>query len=164
MSEGAYMLERIRSKCTDDGGCWVWNGFCNRGVFPVISVKSVPHGARRVAWQAATGRTVPAGFEIVAKCGTPKCVNPEHAARISMADRRREMAQLRDAASNSAATASLRAKGKLSMEKAREIRSSSETCTALAARFGVSHQVVSMVRLGRSWVEATPFTGLGARR
>jgi hypothetical protein len=53
--------------------------------------------------------------------------------------------------------------GKLDMAKAREIRSSSETGRALAARFGVSAQLISLVRLGKSWAEPSPFAGLGAR-
>ena len=128
----------------------------------MISINSIPRGVRRVAWESVHG-PVPRGYEITGNCEKPMCVNPEHSVKITIAARRKKMSALRDASSSSAATAKIRAKAKLSMEKAREIRASEESCTALASRFGVSHQVVSMVRLNRAWVEVSPFSGLGAR-
>lgn len=158
----AGILDRIRSRCTDDAGCWVWDGHCNRGVFPVMSVKGKPASTRRVAWEAVNG-PVPPGFEIVAGCATFKCVNPACAEKVTKRARRILMAAQRDKSSTAKATAKIRAKAKLSMEIAREIRASDLPNTVLAERYGVVHQVVSMVRLNKAWVEATPWTGLGAR-
>jgi len=42
---------------------------------------------------------------------------------------------------------------KLNMEKAREIRASSETLAVLAKRYGVTFQLISLIRLNRIWKE-----------
>ncbi len=52
--------------------------------------------------------------------------------------------------------------GRITIDIAREIRASAETGKSIAERLSVSTSLVSLVRRGKSWCEATtnPFAGL----
>ena len=162
MNDLEKLIARVKIHVKDDAGCWIWQGYCNRGVFPVISVKGNPTSVRRTLWSAIHGE-VDKKFEVVNKCECAKCVSPDCLKLVTKATRRKIMAQSRDAASYAKSNAGIRAKAKLSFEKVREIRASDLPNTVLAERYGVVHQVISEVRLGKSWVEPSPWTGLGAR-
>lgn len=163
MSDGAYLLERIRSYCHEDGDCLVWDRYC-QGVMPIIKADGGPRPVRRVVYERAIG-PVREGHEVISTCGTRKCVAPEHLQQILKATRRSMLAARRNGRGQPVSQVRFMREnhGKLDMAKAREIRSSSETGRALAARFGVSAQLISLVRLGKSWAEPSPFAGLGAR-
>ncbi|MDN8612766.1 HNH endonuclease [Variovorax ginsengisoli] len=163
MSEGAYLLERICSYSHEDGDCLVWDRYCN-GHMPVINVDGAPRPVRRVVFGLAVGPIKP-GHEVIHTCKTLKCVAPEHLEQITAAKRRTMMAALRNGRGQAPSQVRyMREKhGKLSIEKAREIRASDELGKVLAARFGVTPQLISLVRTGKSWAEPSPFAGLGAR-
>lgn len=164
MTEGAYLLQRITSYCHEDGDCLVWDRYCN-GLMPVINVGGRPRPVRRVVYELAVG-PVFEGFEVIPTCETPKCIAPEHLAMITIAKRRAIIAARRVGRAQRASQVRFMREnhGKLSMEKAREIRASNEKGIDLARRFDVSPQLISLVRTGKSWAEPSPFDGLGARR
>lgn len=163
MSDDAYLLHRIRRRCNDDAGCWLWTGYCDKGVMPVISINGSPTTVRRTVYRLAVGE-IRTGFEVVGTCERVKCVAPEHLKQISKAQRRRELTARRSPASLIRLTSANRVRqGKLTMEKAREIRASDEPTKDLAERYGVSSTLIGYVRRGISWAEPSPFAGLGAR-
>lgn len=163
MSEGAYLLERIVSYCHEDGDCLVWDRYCN-GRMPVIHVAGAPRPVRRVVFEMALG-AVKEGHEVIHTCKTPKCVAPEHLKQITAGERRSMLAALRNGRGQVASQVRFMREnhGKLSMEKARAIRASEDSGVALAKRFNVTPQLISLVRTGKSWAEPSPFSGLGAR-
>lgn len=163
MTDGAYLLQRITSYCHEDGDCLVWDRYCN-GKMPVINVGGAPRAVRRMVFELALG-PVKDGHEVISTCETPKCVAPEHLKQITGAARRSMLAKLRNGRGQPASQIRFMREnhGKLTMEKAREIRSSDELGTVLAQRFNVTPQLISLVRTGKSWAEPSPFAGLGAR-
>ncbi|KPU94716.1 hypothetical protein APR50_10570 [Variovorax paradoxus] len=163
MTDGAYLLTRIRSYCHEDGDCLVWDRYCN-GHMPVVSVDRRPYPVRRKVFELAIG-PVRHGYEVIHTCKTLRCVAPEHLKQITKTERRSMMAALRNGRGQPASQVRFMREnfGKLDMQKAREIRSSNETGRVLAERFGVTPQLISLVRTGKSWAEPSPWNGLGAR-
>ncbi|WP_295541042.1 HNH endonuclease [uncultured Pseudacidovorax sp.] len=155
------LLESIQSRCREDADCWIWLGTAHRGVTPKMVFNGDPAGVRRLAYLAARGR-VRNGYEVICNCGTKLCCNPEHLTTVSRAERRRRMPHPQVASAAMVAANRLR-QGKLTMEKAREIRASDEPHPVLAERYGVTPQLISLVRLHKAWKEPSPFAGLGAR-
>lgn len=160
MSEGTYLMERIRSRCKDDAGCWVWQGHAQKGVMPIINIDGKVIAVRRVVFEQTQGPVKP-GHEVVGTCEMPLCVAPGCVEQVTPAERRRRMAAKRDA--TPPAVKWRPPHSKLSVEKARAIRASEESTAELAQRYGVSLSAIGYVRAGRTWIEATPWTGLGAR-
>lgn len=156
------LMARIRSNCTEDADCWIWQRYCDPHQMPILSINHMPMAVRRAVWIVKHGE-VQDGFEIVHTCGRTRCVNPAHLESITMAERRKRLGEAARGRASVAMVKTHRAMGKLDMEKAREIRSSDETGQVLAAKFGVTPQLVSLVRRGKSWAEPSPFSGLGAR-
>ena len=65
----------IRTRPTDDGHL-AWIGFWREGVHPVFKHQTSEYSARRLAFRLANGRE-PDG-RVMAGCGWPPCVKPEH--------------------------------------------------------------------------------------
>lgn len=91
--------------------------------------------AHRAAWIEANG-PIPAGHKVHHKCGTKACIRLDH-----LELKGSQMVHMREHPR------------KLSLEKAREIRASSEPQKVLATRYGVAQSMISAVKRGRSWVE-----------
>lgn len=155
--EAAYLVTRIRSRCIDDAGCWVWQGYMQKGVMPVVNIDDKIVPVRRALFQALHG-PVKKGHEVTATCETHGCVSCVE--QVTFAERRRRMAVKRNTGKRPNWKP---AHSKLSVEKAREIRASEEPTAVLADRYGVSTATIGYVKAGKTWVEATPWTGLGAR-
>lgn len=161
--EGDYLMSKVRHRCIDDAGCWVWTGSAQKGVMPIINIGGNVMGVRRAVFIAFNGEPTP-GKEVVRTCETTLCVNPEHLKEITKAARRRILAGIRNSRPSASAIARNRElHGKLDMEKVRHIRSTDERADDLAQRFGVSRTTINNVRSGKAWPESNPFSGLGAR-
>ena len=151
-----WTLDRILLNCQEDGDCLIWTGSNNSIGIPKIRNTS----GRRVMWELKHGE-IPPGMLVSTTCGHPACL--EHLAlstksEIVARSHERPHTKARVTASNR--RAARRERAKITMEIAREIRASNETGLAIAARLGVSNDLVSCVRRGKSWVEPSPFAGL----
>ena len=153
---------RQRSVIDDVTGCWHWR-LATEGNVPKVSL-ILPDGSRtsmrgrRAALFLAGAKLRPAVFAIP-RCKSADCVNPDHVWPGTRAQHGKWLSsdgRLRNQPSRAAANQ--RAKRarknlKLSIEKAREIRASTETQSELARRFGVSQAVIWSVVHGRLWRE-----------
>lgn len=152
-------LERIKARTYDDGGCWIWTGSNNGAGHPKLQNGS----ARRKVWELS--KSAPQKHLVISvTCGNALCLNPDHLmcttkAVVSRISNARTSVKLRRSASSAKAN---RVKlGKITMEIAREIRSSDKQGKDWAKELGVSVSLVSHVRRGRSWVDhSNPFAGL----
>lgn len=59
-------------------GCWRWTGALNSRGYGCVGIRRRRHLAHRVAYEAATGRTIPDGLTIDHLCFEKRCVNPAH--------------------------------------------------------------------------------------
>ena len=161
-------LERVRERCKDDAGCWIWQNATSKAGYPLMK----PSGRRCLLvrrWVMELVGLDPAGKLVTASCGDKRCCNPEHlytsthaaiakqAAKrgaFSSATRAAKIAKARRAGANT----------KLTEAIAAEIRASSDTHKTLAARYSVSTATVWRIRSGAGWKNyASPWAGMGAR-
>ena len=139
-------------------GCWLWLGpvtFDGYGQFHLHG----EHRAHRVSARLANIE-IPDGMIVMHVCDNPPCVNPEHLrvgtvgennadrdakGRTANCTRSPEYRPLRGEANGTS---------KLTEAKVVEIRAArlrGETTVSLAARYGVSNQVISYVANRKSW-------------
>ena len=129
--------ERFNEKVVDvDFGCRIWCGsrIGNRGYGQAWFNGRVQQ-AHRVAWQLA-GREIPEGLMVLHRCDVRACVNVDHLFVGTALENSIDM------------TKKARGVAKLSFEQVAEIRSSRETLTTLAKKFGVSVASVGNARTG----------------
>lgn len=138
--------------------CWEWQGCTDSsgyGNFRVPQFGRVNIGAHRISYMLYNGVFPPEGMVIRHRCDNPRCVNPLHLEYGTKKDnaqdaveRGRYPKQDRSGESNGAA--------KLDWQKVREIRrraAKGEANTSIAKDFGVTHQMVSKIKLGYFWPE-----------
>lgn len=135
----ARFLAKVRK---DSSGCWIWFGCTNKNDRPFFHFEGCAQYAYRVAWILFVGN-IPEGYEVCHKCDVPNCVNPTHLFIGTHAD------NMADAGLKNRMPFGVRHHNhKLTLGQVREIRQNAESCRSLAQRFGVSHQMISLVRRG----------------
>ena len=160
-------LDRHLERVIDDGGCMVWQGGHNNG-HPSVRINGETKLLRRLLWEREHG-DIPTGLVVRMTCGTRSCVNPKCAEIIT----RGEMAKINGAKGHSsgmarsAAIASVKRAGrqaKLTPLAVIDIRTSGDTQSVLAARWGVSQGHISNVKSQKTYRDfSSPWFGLGAR-
>lgn len=120
--------------------CWRWK---IKGVSekPALSFKGNSNFAAIFACYVSSGDKPFEDAQAAHQCGQSWCVNPEHiswlSAKENAADKRKHGTSGH----------------KLTIDLAREIRSSNEETKILAARYKVSDSLISQIRKGRIWRE-----------
>lgn len=161
----ANTLEAIKDRCEECGDCWIWQGACTQQGYPIFRpfAKSPCTLVRRAAFELAGGK-LKERVPLVTKCGEKKCVNPScivesTTKKVARAAAKRGAFSTRQRAAKIAATK--RTKGKLDMDKAREIMNSKESGPVLAARYGVDRSLITRIKRGDAWKDyRNPFAGL----
>lgn len=101
--------------------------------------------AHRVAWELANG-PIPDGGFILHSCDNRRCVNPAHLRVGTFQDNMDDMTGRGRHAHGVRNT-----HAKLTAEDVKAIRSAEGLHREIAARFGVTQPLVSMIRSGRIW-------------
>lgn len=137
-------------------GCWPWTGSKHRepgkgyGRFKIKSY--VNARASRVAYALYYNRS-PGALLVCHHCDNPECVNPTHLFLGTVQDNSDDMVRKGRTAVRDQRGA-LNGASKLSEAQVSEVRrliAAGHTNTAIAPRFGVTHQLISRIRRGRSW-------------
>ena len=139
-----------------NSACWPWRGARNGngyGNFRMAEFGRMTFSAHRVAYLICSGEWPPDGLLIRHKCDNPICVNPHHLECGTVADNMRDMVERdrhskRDQSGERNGAARLKA---VDVAAIRELIGSGQTNTAIAARYGVTHSMISRIRRGRSW-------------
>jgi len=77
---------RFWEKVEQGPACWLWTGSTTRGGVGQFRVLSRMRQAHRYAWELSCGE-IPAGADVVHRCGTRLCVRPDHLALRVRAER-----------------------------------------------------------------------------
>lgn len=157
-------LMAILDRTEELADCILWTGATGASGHPIFK----PYGGpctlvRRAVFEMSVGGLV-RREPIDTTCGEKLCLNPSHMERSTTAKIAQKAASM-GAWSGKARSAKIattkRAKGKLTIEQAREIRMSTESGPVLAARHGVNKSLINGIKAGRNWKDYTSmFAGL----
>lgn len=153
-SREAPLTDRIMSRleCDPNSGCWLWSGAVNRKGYGLIGVGQRTALVHRALFECTNG-PIPDGLQACHRCDTPACANPDHIFLGSGAENVADMVRKgRQVAGERQRVA------KLTTEAAREIMSSEDPASLLAALYGVDRATIYCVQTGRSWRRATEAT------
>ena len=176
--DGINTLSKLKKRCAiarpqDPDCCWIWKGadHGNRAaIWLVVNGKGITATAARAA-AVLSGIAVPPGGRAWSSCGNTMCCNPAHVSVGTMAEfgawQRETGALCGNAKTIAAQRANGRAKSKLTMDMAREVRRSAlrleDEAERILSEYGikVSTKLLSAVRRGERLMEPSPFSGLG---
>lgn len=161
------LLDRFQEKYSIDQttGCWNWAGATDTNGYGALSVDGRCRKAHRVAYELFM-HPIPDGSGhhgtcVCHRCDNPRCVNPGHLFLGSVGDNNRDMhAKGRGnrglPIGYSHAGWNMRRgenhpSARLKQNDVTCIRSSSESLSVLAARYGVSKTMVSRIKRNKAW-------------
>ena len=130
-------VERKETGCHEWMGCLMPNGY---GQFHKDGKTAYAH---RVAYELAYGETEQ---QVLHHCDNRKCVNPDHLFTGTLADNMKDMVE-----KGRQAAGDRNGRRKLSSEQIKAIRSEVGLHREIAAKFGVTASLVSMIRSGKIW-------------
>lgn len=164
MSDGAYLMDRIRARCVEEGECLLWQGTLAAGCAPSIRHDGDTVSIRRWLWVQMGKKLTANGGAIKAKCRNPRCV----AEGCLIAGKRGpDVGRKHRPSTKLKAAALIRARSSLTLADVQEIRLSDAPTRELAERFGKAMNHIQAIRKGTQWNPAldgmTPFVGLGGR-
>lgn len=153
-AEFRRLLERVASKCDEEGGCLIWRGAVSDGGVPRMHFRGRTCSVRRVLHEGATGAPLAPDLVAAPRCRHPQCV----ALGCIMAVRVRALRQL-DAqrgvfsspAANAARALAARRRAVIPDAVVEQVRAHVGTCAQAAqAVGGISVQYAKDIRAGRA--------------
>ncbi len=146
------LLERFASNffIEPNSGCWLWTGSINKAGYGLMRYDSGIL-AHRYSWQTHNSQ-IPKGLCVLHKCDTPSCVNPNH---LFIGTQLENLADMRRKGRASGPKIGRHGEksptAKLTASQVAEIRKSSGSQRALAAKYGVCQQNICDILRGRRW-------------
>lgn len=146
---GKTVRERFLIYTKQGPGCWEWVGHKDPNGYGRLNIGGKPILAHRISYMLQYG-DVPDEMDVLHKCDTPKCVNPEHLFLGTQADNVRDMHE-KGRALKRGLKGTEHNLAKLDEAAVRAIRASTEPDGKVAAAFGIARTTVSDIRKRRSW-------------
>lgn len=86
------LAERLWRRVRKTDGCWFWTGCRDKNGYGQIALKRGEHSklVHRISWQLTYG-VIPDGLNVLHKCDTPTCCNPDHLFLGTQLDNMRDM-------------------------------------------------------------------------
>ena len=168
----AFLKEKIAAHIIDDGDCQVWT-LCMDNAAPIVNT---PRAIGRVSvrvrkfmfehvWmKKKPGHTQDAKWYPVARCGNPRCLNPEHnfwalPSTVGKLTAERTGYHLNPA--RNAKISKAIARRQYSDEQVAEIRGSSESIRSLSKKYGISFEAMRCIKMGITYKDyRSPWQGL----
>lgn len=163
MTEGVYLIDRLRHRCVEDGDCLIWQGDVAAGCkAPKYYFKGRRIPLRTAMWEELHG-ALPAKRRVGMKCGTTRCIEPTH---MTLRTRSQELKGIkRTVVTLQRISAARRARSKLTAADCIEIRASNLSQYKLAALYGVSQKSISrVIRHETFQTYSSPWAGLEMRK
>ena len=158
-------LESLKSRCIEEGNCWIWQGACDGHGRPQTRHDGRVWYVRRLVRTLVDGKPVPADRSAACKCGNAGCVSPACSVVCTTKEKARMAAQ-RQAYGRPdklrRMTETKRAQSRITEEMVREIRDMDGPASRISEVMGVSLSHVKAIRSGRARVDyrSNPFASL----
>ena len=139
-----YFWARVKPE--PETGCWKWTGSKTRG-YGVFTFCRIPNYAHRFSYEIHKGPLN--GLDVCHKCDVPDCVNPDHLFAGTQSDNCTDMWRKGRARQP---LGERNSHSKLKREQVWEIRRREDkTQRELAAEYGVTLTMVSLIRRRKAW-------------
>lgn len=125
-------------------GCWLWLGAIQKHGYGIIRDAKCSL-APRAAWVAFRGE-IPGGMNVLHKCDTPLCINPDHLFLGTQADNLADMVQ-----KNRSRRGERNRNAKLRTHQVLAIRDMEGSALQIAKSFGISPRLVLSIKKGTAW-------------
>jgi len=148
LSDRDLILRNVSPEPTS--GCWLWTGVVNGWRYGRLGANRRERQAHRLSFRAFVG-DIPSGLNVLHRCDTPECVNPDHLFLGTLADNVRDcIAKGRHKAPSGEAQPN----AKLTAAIVGELRRRSVgrgSVSAWAREFGVSRRAIRIALRGETW-------------
>ena len=149
---GLVAEEKFRARVSppNAAGCCLWVGSIRHsyGIFYINERHVLAH---RIAWELANG-LIPDGLNVLHRCDTPACVNPEH---LFIGTNAENIADKVAKGRQAFQRGSTRGMARLTEAEAVEIFLASGTPKTIGERYGISKGHVTNIKGRKSWAHAT---------
>lgn len=140
-----YLLLR-RRQCVSEEDCWISDYCCDSKGYPQIRYQSKLYYVHRMAAFIWLGYDWNPERCVCHTCDNPKCFNPDHLFIGTLKENTRDMLlKKRHVHGENVITS------KLSEKEVTEIKNSYKSQPEIAAKYGITQQQVSKIRLGLRW-------------
>jgi hypothetical protein len=156
----ASLARRLWAKVDRDGPlilsevCWVFTGYvCKQTGYGKIANRPGPPIGAHVAAYLVNYGSMPDGLQVLHACDNRRCVRPEHLRAGTQKENMRECVE-RQRQVPSYCQGQDVGNASLTNDHVRSVKAAlaaGERGRSLARRFGVSEQVISAIKTGRSW-------------
>jgi len=148
--ERIALQQRFWAKVAKSDGCWIWQAQLNNKGYGCFAYERIPGKntsrnmyAHRLSWMLLNG-PIPPGMNVLHRCDTPACVNPDHLFLGSQRENMRDCVTKGRLAIN-------RNKAKVTEEQVRAIRADTRRHHIIAADYGLKRNAVWKIKHRRSW-------------
>ena len=145
------LSERFWAKVrrADLAECWRWTGRLSSAGYGRVGRRRESRYAHRVSWELHHG-PVPQGLSVCHRCDNTQCVNPSHLFLGTQADNIADMVS-----KGRNALGERNGQAKLTESEVVTIQAiTKRTQRSIAADYGVSRSLISLIRSGKRWVHA----------
>lgn len=147
------LLARFESKFEPEpnSGCWLWTASAFPDGYGQIKTSGKNMRAHRLSWILYRGE-IPNGLQVLHRCDTPLCINPDHLFLGTSQDNVDDMMQKgRHRPPRGVALSS----AKLTESAVRAIRADQRNHGRIAKDYGVNRSLISLVKAGSIWGHVT---------
>lgn len=139
------MIRKIDFEVDKETGCFVCTSHHTRNLYPQIKRNGLPVRMHRFVYEECFGE-IPSGMCVCHRCDNCSCINPEHLFLGTVYDNNHDCYLKGRVQRGEDRPAS-----KLTRSQVMRIRSSKDTKTKLAERYGVSRAAIGHVLNRKNW-------------
>lgn len=136
-----------RSRVVTETGCWIWIGRVSGNGYGLLKRLNKSMSAHRASYEAFCGE-ISDGMNILHKCDTKTCVNPDH---LYQGTHIQNMQDMKNRGRGYSAFGNEFAKRKINEEKALKIFNSTASNKETAELYGVSKTTVHRIKRKMIW-------------